>query len=191
MLPPTMRFMPPRAVAAQRGRLRRPAPPHTPPGPSVADVLSHYRQPFLDHFGGTLSSPQSRALDAIPRCRTAELGGHSWQCHTCGGRHGSFNSCHNRNCATCSRARRGEWFARQCDYVLPVNYFHVVFTVPHQLNRLIEANPRVIYKSAVRRHRPRAEPAGGRFEAQFPGRPAAGFYHRAPQLGTGPVDPSA
>ena len=99
-----------------------------------------------------ISSEQRKAASAITRCRTAALGGHVDACVDCGHREISYNSCRNRHCPKCQGLSQARWVeARQQD-LLPVEYFHVVFTVPDDLNPLFLANPRVaidLFFSAV------------------------------------------
>jgi hypothetical protein len=86
-----------------------------------------------------------RALRAIETCRTAALGGHLERCDRCGTTRAVYHSCRNRHCPKCQTLTKERWIeARQAD-LLPVPYFHVVFTLPHELNRLAQHQPRVIY----------------------------------------------
>ena len=88
---------------------------------------------------------QHRALRAITACRTAALGGHQETCDRCGAVRVSYNSCRNRHCPKCQTLTQARWLAaRQAD-LLPIPYFQVVFTLPHDLNALAQGNPRVIY----------------------------------------------
>ena len=88
---------------------------------------------------------QHRALRAIATCRTAALGGHQETCDRCGAVRITYNSCRNRHCPKCQTLTKERWLAaRQAD-LLPIPYFHVVFTLPHDLNALAQGNPRVIY----------------------------------------------
>lgn len=92
-----------------------------------------------------LARAQRRALHAIETCRTAALGGHRDTCDTCGAVQLSYNSCRNRHCPKCQTLAKEQWLeARRAD-LLPVEYFHLVFTLPHALNPLAQGNPRVIY----------------------------------------------
>jgi hypothetical protein len=88
---------------------------------------------------------QLKALRAIQRCRTAALGGHSDQCSRCGYQATSYNSCRNRHCPKCQAQARGRWLAARARELLATSYFHVVFTVPHELNLLALENPRLFY----------------------------------------------
>jgi len=92
-----------------------------------------------------LTRGQHRALRAIAACRTAALGGHTDVCEQCGATRIAYNSCRNRHCPKCQTLAKERWLAaRQAD-LLPVEYFHVVFTLPHTLNPFAQGNPRVCY----------------------------------------------
>ncbi len=93
-----------------------------------------------------LSRVQHRALDAIATCRTAALGGHRAVCATCGAERITYNSCRNRHCPKCQRVATERWLAARRGDVLPIPYFHVVFTLPHALNPLAQSHPRLIYR---------------------------------------------
>jgi hypothetical protein len=93
-----------------------------------------------------LSRAQRRALRAIARCRTAALGGHRAVCAACGAERITYNSCRNRHCPKCQRVATERWLAARRREVLPIPYFHVVFTLPHALNPLAQSHPRLIYR---------------------------------------------
>jgi hypothetical protein len=97
-----------------------------------------------------LSAQQQRVLWAIENCRTAVLGGHSAACDYCGVLEVSFNSCRNRHCPKCQTVAKQRWVETQCADLLPVPYFHIVFTLPHTLNRLAQGNPKLMYKLLFR-----------------------------------------
>ena len=84
-------------------------------------------------------------LRAIKHCRTAALGGHLDQCSRCGHRAISFFSCRNRHCPKCQTNARNRWLAARSDELLGVSYFHVVFTLPHELSALALQNKKVVY----------------------------------------------
>jgi Putative transposase/Transposase zinc-binding domain len=88
---------------------------------------------------------QRRALVAIERCRTAALGGHARVCEACGAIEVRYNSCRNRHCPQCQTLAKERWVAARASDLVPVPYFHLVFTLPHSLNPLAQANPRVLY----------------------------------------------
>jgi hypothetical protein len=92
-----------------------------------------------------LAWAQCRALDAIATRRTATRGGHREVCESCGGVRITYNSCRNRHCPKCQTLAKERWLEARRAELLPVEYFHVVFTLPHTLNALAQGNPRVIY----------------------------------------------
>jgi hypothetical protein len=92
-----------------------------------------------------LTRPQRRALRAISLCRTPALGGHLDQCTHCGFRHMVWHSCRNRHCPRCQAEARKRWLEERRSELLPVPYFHVVFTVPDSLNAFALAGPRQFY----------------------------------------------
>ncbi|MGB8437656.1 MAG: IS91 family transposase, partial [Burkholderiales bacterium] len=93
-----------------------------------------------------LAGVQRRALGAIARCRTAALGGEISRCDQCGESHYVYHSCRNRHCPKCQSLAKERWLAARRAELLPVAYFHLVFTLPHELNALAQGNPRAIYE---------------------------------------------
>jgi hypothetical protein len=92
-----------------------------------------------------LNTWQLRTLSAIKRCRTAALGGHIDACNDCGNISISYNSCRNRHCPKCQGKNRDDWIQARTTELLPVPYFHVVFTLPDSLNSLAIHNPKLVY----------------------------------------------
>lgn len=92
-----------------------------------------------------LSIVQHKAMFAIENCRTARLGGHVDICSQCGETQISYNSCRNRHCPKCQTLAKEQWIDAQKYNLLNVGYFHVVFTVPQELNVLFYQNQRVLY----------------------------------------------
>ncbi len=92
-----------------------------------------------------LSPQQLAVLRDIARCRTPALGGHADVCLDCGHAELAYNSCRNRHCPTCQGISQAIWIAQRTRRVLPTHHFHVVFTLPHQLNRLCQADPERLY----------------------------------------------
>ena len=86
-----------------------------------------------------------KVLNALLACRTPRLGAHRYHCEDCGKDHLVPHSCRNRHCPGCQAAQSHEWLERQMDCLLPVPYFHVVFTLPHGLNALIAQNRRALH----------------------------------------------
>jgi len=109
----------------------------------VADIVREYGQAFRATH--PVSHEQARVLHAIEQCRTAALGGHVEVCEACGTEQISYNSCRNRHCPKCQGRARAKWLAAEQALLLPVPYFHVVFTLPHQLNPLVRVNQRALY----------------------------------------------
>jgi hypothetical protein len=109
----------------------------------VANIVGRYGEAYREQRRVPLS--HQRVLHAIEVCRTAALGGHLEQCDHCGYQRPVYNSCRNRHCPKCQTLARAEWLAQRQAEVLPVGYFHNVFTLPHELNDLSMANPRVVY----------------------------------------------
>ena len=93
-----------------------------------------------------LTRAHRRALRAIAHCRTAALGGHRAVCAACGAERITYNSCRNRHCPKCQRLATERWLAARRRELLPIEYFHVVFTLPHALNPLAQSHPRLIYR---------------------------------------------
>ena len=93
----------------------------------------------------SLSAVQRRALRAIERCRTAALGGQLQQCSHCGQQLYRYHSCRNRHCPKCQTLAKERWLTARRAELLPVAYFHLVFTLPHELNPLTQGNPRTLY----------------------------------------------
>jgi hypothetical protein len=111
----------------------------------VADILRAHGPAYLEAFGDTLSPAQRRALKDLALCRTAALGGHVEACTSCGHQQIAYNSCRNRHCPKCQAATRAAWLEARRGDLLPVDYYHVVVTLPHQLGPLALQNPRVVY----------------------------------------------
>jgi hypothetical protein len=100
-----------------------------------------------------LARAPRRAMQAIETCRTATLGGHRETCNTCGADRIAYNSCRTRHCPKCQTLAKERWLAARRAELLPVEYFHVVFTLPHALNALAQGNPRVHLHAALSRRR--------------------------------------
>lgn len=108
----------------------------------VADVLVKLGTK-IEHLG--LNTWQQRTLSALKKCRTAELGGHIDACEECGNISISYNSCRNRHCPKCQGKNKEDWIEARSTELLPVPYFHVVFTLPDSINSLAIHNPKLVY----------------------------------------------
>jgi hypothetical protein len=105
-------------------------------------IFSRFADPFLDAH--PVHTEAIKATKAILNCRTAALGGHVDQCDACDDVKVSYNSCRNRNCPKCGNLKKEQWILDRTSELLPVSYFHTVFTVPHELNPLFLANPKLM-----------------------------------------------
>jgi hypothetical protein len=115
------------------------------PAVEVADILRAHEARFVDRNRSWLSFQHLTVLRAIARCRTAALGGHIDSCSKCGHQAISYNSCRNRHCPKCQTQARQRWLAAREQDVLGVPYFHVVFTLSHDLIPLCQNNAAVLY----------------------------------------------
>src|SRR5580692_7329741 len=120
------------------------------PAHELADVIQSFGPAFEEKYGHILSPAQRRAMRDIVRCRTAALGGHVKACDACGELRIAYNSCRNRNCPKCQAAARAEWLDRQAADLLPVEYFHLVFTLPNAVGPVALQNPSRIYGALFR-----------------------------------------
>jgi len=112
-------------------------------GLEVAHIFRLYGEEYRETH--RLCRAQLRAMGAIEKCRTAALGGHVDRCDQCGAEKISYNSCRNRHCPKCQSLDKERWLEKRRSELLPVPYFHVVFTLPEELNLLAVGNPGEIY----------------------------------------------
>ena len=110
----------------------------------VADVLNQDSEQLHELC---MNSWQERTLHAVRKCRTEALGGHIDVCNCCEKLHISYNSCRNRHCPTCQGHKQAEWIKKRMAELLPVGYFHVVFTLPSELNEVSLRHPKIVYAS--------------------------------------------
>ena len=111
----------------------------------VADVFRRYGAAYRQQHAGSLSRGQRRVMSAIELCRTAALGGHLEECDCCGHPRPAYHSCRNRHCPKCQSLARAQWLEDRQAELLPVEYFHVVFTVPEEIAALAYQNKEVVY----------------------------------------------
>jgi hypothetical protein len=109
----------------------------------VGDIFREHSQSFRAHY--KMSSRQMKVFYAVKNCRTALLGGHIDKCNDCGHIQISYNSCRDRHCPKCQGLKKARWIDKLAGDLLPVSYFHVVFTIPAQLNPIVLAHPRCLY----------------------------------------------
>jgi hypothetical protein len=110
--------------------------------PELADIFRQYGDNYRKTY--RLPALHRKVMRAVEVCRTAQLGGHLKQCTTCGFEHPSYNSCRNRHCPKCQSLAKAQWLQKQSAELLPVGYFHLVFTLPHLLNGLILAHKKIL-----------------------------------------------
>ena len=113
-----------------------------PPRWEVADVFRLFGENYCRVH--PLPWHHRRVMHDIEVCRTASLGGHLEQCDSCGYQRPAYNSCRNRHCPQCGSLEKARWLDQQQAELLPVGYFHLVFTLPHELNPLILVNKKVL-----------------------------------------------
>jgi len=112
------------------------APTRARPALELADVVRAHGKAFLERHA--LRPEQRAALRAIEQCRTPALGGHLDVCGACGYERPSYNSCRNRHCPKCQSLAQARWIEGRLGRLLPVHYFHVVFTLPSELRALVQ-----------------------------------------------------
>jgi len=115
------------------------------PALEVADILHRHGAAYRADQSGSLSAGQHRVMAAIELCRTAALGGHVECCQDCGDIRIAYNSCRNRHCPKCQGLTRAQWIADRQAELLPVPYFHIVFTVPAPIAGIALQNKAVVY----------------------------------------------
>ncbi len=111
----------------------------------VADILRRHGAAYRVEHAATLSNGQRRAMNAIEACRTSALGGHVEQCTDCGQVRIAYNSCRNRHCPKCQGLARAQWLADRQAELLPVPYFHLVFTMPAAIATIALQNKAAVY----------------------------------------------
>jgi hypothetical protein len=116
----------------------------------VADVLRRYGQAYLDTHGAAVPQRHRRAIRALIACRTAQLGGHLYECDRCGHQRYAYHSCRNRHCPKCHGKDVEAWLTQRVEELLPVPYFHVVFTLPQALRRIVRQHQHVLYPVLMR-----------------------------------------
>jgi len=117
--------------------------PATRPALEVADIVRARQTEYRDSH--LVYGQHDRVLRALVNCRTAELGGYKARCDSCGHVAIQYASCRNRHCPKCQTLAGTRWVERQCADLLDIDYWHLVFTLPHDLNRLAQSHPRLVY----------------------------------------------
>ena len=125
------------AIECTEGSLEKP------PKPELADIFMEFGACYRKAH--TMPLTHHRVMRAVTNCRTSYLGGHMKKCDICGYSHPTYNSCGNRHCPKCQSLAKFRWVKKRKEELLPVAYFHNVFTLPHDLNVLARSNKKVIY----------------------------------------------
>ncbi len=111
----------------------------------VADVFRRYGSEYLQKFGDKMPSSHRRAFKDILRCRTPAMGGHVFECDDCGRLEYSYHSCCNRSCPKCHKSETDTWLQVRHKELLPVPYYHVIFTLPHELRAFARLHQKEVY----------------------------------------------
>jgi len=111
----------------------------------VADIFRAHGAAYRQEHEGHLNLPQLKVMSAVENCRTAALGGHVAACTKCDHQHIAYNSCRNRHCPKCQGAAAQDWMQARIEDLLPVEYFHVVFTLPAQIADIAYQNKAAVY----------------------------------------------
>ena len=127
------------SVATQTAGSLESARPHY----EVADIFREYGEQYRRSHSLPLSD--LKVMHAIEICRTAYLGGHLERCDRCGFERIAYNSCWNRHCPKCQALAKAEWLENSKTELLPVEYFHNVFTIPHELNQVALCNKKIVF----------------------------------------------
>ena len=119
-------------------------------GDRLAQVLRLFGPAYVERYGARLSKVQHKALRALINCRTAAMGGHRQQCDRCGYEHRFYHSCRNRHCPRCHGPAQHRWLRARLRELLPVRCFHLVFTLPAELEPIARAHRRAVYGLLMR-----------------------------------------
>ncbi len=111
----------------------------------VANIFRAHGGAYRREQTGHLNLPQLKVMSAIENCRTAALGGHVAACTKCDHQHIAYNSCRNRHCPKCQGAAAQDWMQARMEDLLPVQYFHVVFSLPSQIADIAYQNKAAVY----------------------------------------------
>lgn len=114
----------------------------------LQDIFQQYGEDYRRKYNLPLN--HLKAMSSIEACRTSLLGGHVDECEDCGHIKISYNSCRNRHCPKCQSLAKEQWLENRKEDLLPIRYFHVVFTIPEEINALALRNQKEVYKLLFR-----------------------------------------
>jgi hypothetical protein len=112
---------------------------------SLAHIFQRYGRQYRQKYGARLLPSHQRAMQAIEQCRTEALGGHLYTCDECQQTLYRYHSCQNRHCPQCQHQAGQRWLERQQDWLLPVSYFMITFTLPQELRRVARSHQKLMY----------------------------------------------
>jgi hypothetical protein len=118
--------------------------------PEVADIFGLYGAQYLERFGRDMLPSHRRALRDLRDCRTATMGGKLYVCDHCGREHYAYHSCRNRACPKCHGKDTEAWLDNRRQELLPVPYFHLVFTIPNELRDLVRRHQKALYPALIK-----------------------------------------
>lgn len=116
----------------------------------LGDIFRRYGPEYLEQFSHKMLPSHRRAIHDIAKCRKGEFGGHIDSCEKCGYTHLFFHSCSNRSCPKCHASHTQKWLDKRKLTILPVSYFHVVFTLPEELRRIVRSNQTQLLDSLIK-----------------------------------------
>lgn len=118
--------------------------------PEIADIFRRYAPGYLEAFGHAMLPSHRRAFQDILNCRTPAMGAHVYRCDRCGHTHYAYHSCRNRHCPKCHAAQTHAWLQQRRQELLPVPYFHLVFTLPADLRPIVRSHQKVLYAILIK-----------------------------------------
>ena len=110
---------------------------------TIQDIFKTYAPDYIKKH--KLSKEQWKVYNAIRNCGTKELGFHICTCEECGEEYFGYNSCRNRHCSMCQNYAREKWIRKESSYLLDSRYFHIITTVPYELNEIFMYNQKICY----------------------------------------------
>jgi hypothetical protein len=116
----------------------------------LADIFDRYGASYREAYGDAMLPSHRRAMDDVMGCRTGMFGGHVYRCDHCARVEFAYHSCANRACPKCRQEQTDQWLENRRAELLPVNYFHAIFTIPHVLNDLVRSNQLVFYDILIK-----------------------------------------
>ena len=111
----------------------------------IAKIFRNHFADYVKHFGAQIPSFHLKAVNAIIKCRTREMGGEVYYCQSCRQYHYAYHSCKNRHCPKCGNDKSQKWIEKQKQKMLPVDYFMVTFTIPQELRFVCRSNQKLFY----------------------------------------------